>query len=169
MAFAPNQTVVVLGTSRDDGNTRRAVDEVIAGRPIEIVSLSQFNFSPYDYQHRNTNDGFIQLIESIVDKPFWILATPVYWYSMSAQLKVFVDRQTDLITVRKDLGRRLRGKSVAVLASGTDPELPEGFEAPFQLTCGDLGMSYLGASYHQFEKNDAPILNPRMRPVTWLS
>jgi len=103
MAFPPQETVVILGTSRDDGNTWATVQAVLGGRPVEVVNLSDTRFTAYDYRHRNQDDGFLPLVEAIVGKSFWILATPVYWYSMSAQLKVFLDRLSDLITIRKDL------------------------------------------------------------------
>lgn len=112
--------------------------------------------SAYDYEHANARDGFIPLIERIATKPFWVLATPVYWYTMSTQMKLFVDRLSDLITIRKDLGRLLRGKHVVVLASGTDDELPPGFESPFKLTCDYLGIKYAGAFYAAFSKDDEP-------------
>ena len=159
MAFSPAQTVVILGTSRNDGNTRLAVENVLAKKLVEVVDLSGIELSAYDYSHQNSRDGFIPLIESIANRPLWILATPVYWYAMSAQMKIFVDRLSDLITIRKDLGRCLRGKSVAVVASGTDAALPTGFESPFRLTCEYLGMTYVGAFYSQFEKNDQPFPN----------
>jgi hypothetical protein len=54
----------------------------------------------------------------------------------------------DLISVRKDIGRNPRDRAVYLIASGTDPELPEGFEVPFALTCQYLGMRYSGAFYH---------------------
>lgn len=156
MAFKPEQSVVLLGTSRRDGNTLVAVKRAVAGKSVEIVELSQLDFSAYDYEHRNAGDEFIPLIESIAAKPLWILATPVYWYTMSAQLKIFVDRLSDLVTIRKDLGRRLRGISVGVIASGIDPQLPAGFESPFRLSCDYLGMNYLGTHYARFEKDDQP-------------
>jgi len=154
MAFPPQETVVILGTSRDDGNTWATVQAVLGGRPVEVVNLSDTRFTAYDYRHRNQDDGFLPLVEAIVGKSFWILATPVYWYSMSAQLKVFLDRLSDLITIRKDLGRLLRGKSVAVVASGTDEAIPDGFEVPFQRTCEYLGMKYAGTFYLPYGKDD---------------
>ena len=47
---------------------------------------------------------------------------------------------------RKDLGRKLRGKKLFVIASfGTS--LPKGFEDPFAQTCEYSGMKYQGCSY----------------------
>jgi multimeric flavodoxin WrbA len=154
MAFAPDESVVILGTSRGDGNTRTTVEAIVAGKPIEVVDLSRLELTGYDYRHRNERDEFVPLMESIASKALWILATPVYWYTMSAQLKLFIDRLSDLTTIRKDLGRHLRGKSVALVVSGTDSELPPGFETPFCLTCQYLGILYLGAFYWRFEKSD---------------
>ena len=46
-----------------------------------------------------------------------IFATPIYWYAMSAQLKTFFDRMTDLLTIHKPLGRQLRkGKKMFLIA-----------------------------------------------------
>lgn len=157
MAFSIEQAVVILGTSRSEGNTRSTVERVLNGRRVEVVDLAEADIGAFDYLHRNEADGFLPLVERIAEKQLWILATPVYWYTMSAQLKLFVDRLNDLITIRKDLGRRLRGKSVALLASGTDAALPEGFESPFRLTCNYLGMRYIGAFYEQYGKDDKPV------------
>jgi len=156
MKFSPEQSVVILGTSRSKGNTRRVLETIISGRPVEIVDLSKLQLSAYDYEHQNAGDDFIPLIESIASKQLLILATPVYWFTMSAQLKIFIDRLGDLFTIRNDLGRLLRGKSLAVVASGTNRELPPGFESAFRLTCEYLGMQYVGAFNWRFKKNDQP-------------
>ena len=158
--FAPHESVVILGSSRSDGNTRRAVDAALTHTHVEVIDLGPLGIGHYDYQHRNQTDAFLPLIERLSDREFWILATPVYWYTMSAQMKVFIDRLTDLITIRKDLGRMLDGKSLAVIASGSDPCLPEGFEFPFRLTCEYLGMKYIGAYYVQMEEDMSPLRAP---------
>ena len=157
MACPSSDAVVILGTSRSDGNTLATVNRVLSGKPVELVDLSEMNIGVYDYEHANSRDSFLPLIERLVSKSLWLLATPVYWYTMSAQMKLFVDRLSDLITIRKDLGRSLRGKAVAVIASGTDEGLPQGFEAPFRLTCDYLGMRYVGVFYLQFGKDDQPV------------
>lgn len=156
MPFSPREAVVILGTSRSDGNTHLVVDKLLSGKPVSIVDLAQRRISPFDYAHRNAGDDFIPLIESIASKDLWILATPIYWHSMSAQLKLFVDRLGDLFTIRQDLGERLQGKSLAVVATGTSPALPPGFESGFRHTAAYLGMRYAGAFYWRFREDDRP-------------
>jgi ribosomal-protein-alanine N-acetyltransferase len=142
---------VVLGSSRGDGNTRRVVDLVFGAAAPALIDLSRLDISPYDYGHRNDGDDFRGVMDCLLSHPVWVLATPVYWYAMSGQMKVFLDRFSDLLTRRSGDGRRLRGTQVLVVASGTDPALPEGFEAPFRQTCDYLGMHYGGAFYLQFD------------------
>jgi len=168
--FGPHESVVILGSSRSDGNTRRAVDAALTHTHVEIVDLGTFDIGHYDYQHRNQTDAFLPLIERLSDRRFWILATPIYWYTMSAQMKIFVDRLTDLITIRKDLGRMLHGKSLAVIASGSDPCAPEGFESPFRLTGEYLGMNYIGSHYVQMEDDMSPEqLRSRVGRLAWIT
>ena len=142
---------VVLGSSRSDGNTRRAVELVFGGRPAVLVDLSRLEVRPFDYRRRGRGDDFRSVMERLLERPVWVLATPVYWYAMSGQMKAFVDRFSELLTERKAEGRRLRGKDVVVIATGTDPALPDGFESPFRQTCDYLGMRYGGALYLQFD------------------
>ncbi len=154
MLFSPEETIVILGTSRANGNTRFTVEWVLGGKTVDTVNLSTLKISAYDYAHGNGTDEFMSLAESLAKKSLFILATPVYWYSMSAQMKTFVDRLSDLITIRKDLGHLLRGKSLTVVASGTDDKLPEGFETPFRLTAEYFAMQCVSGLYLQFDKDD---------------
>jgi len=65
---------------------------------------------------------------------------------MSTQHKIFFDRFSDLLTVRKDLGRKLRGKKLFVISSFGE-SYPKGFEDTFEQICEYLGMEYLGSSF----------------------
>lgn len=75
-----------------------------------------------------------------------VLATPVYWYTMSAHMKTFLDRWSDLLDIRKDLGRRLAHKELFVIAS-YGASIPKGFEDAFSQTCDYLDMSYKGCLF----------------------
>lgn len=137
--------VIIFGSSRSFGNTRKVTDDIFGSSGIPLVDLNNFDISPFDYEHRNKHDDFIPLIENLLDHDTWIIATPVYWYTTSAHHKIFFDRIADLLDIRKDLGRRLSGKKLFVIASfGTS--YPNGFDGLFEQICEYLCMEYLGSS-----------------------
>jgi len=138
--------IIIFGSSRSNGNTRKAVKAIMGKSGLNLVDLNTLKISPYDYEHSNQSDDFIPLIERLVAYEKIVIATPVYWYTMSAQIKIFLDRFSDLLEIRKDLGRQLRGKKLFVIAS-FNTSYPKGFEDSFQQTCEYLGMTYLGTSF----------------------
>ncbi len=99
---------VILGTSKSDGNTRNLVESFVDLSGAKLFDLSEFDISFYDYEHENRNDDFLPIVHELVGFDHIVFASPVYWYSMSAQLKVFFDRLSDLITIEKGLGRIYR-------------------------------------------------------------
>lgn len=138
--------IIIFGSSRSDGNTFKAIKTVIQDMPIPIVDLRELNIAQYDYTYANAKDDFIPLAEKMVRYNPIILATPVYWYSMSASLKTFIDRWSDLLDTRKDIGRRLAGKDLYVISSYGE-SIPRGFEDAFSQTCEYLDMQYKGCYY----------------------
>ena len=137
--------VIVLGSARKQGNTEEAAKKLITDPGWELIDLNNYSFSYYDYNHRNRNDDFIPLVNKISkDYNTIVFATPVYWYSMSGIMKVFFDRLTDLITIEKALGRRMRGMKMAVLTTSNGSNLGDLFWQPFIHTAEYLGMEYLG-------------------------
>jgi multimeric flavodoxin WrbA/RimJ/RimL family protein N-acetyltransferase len=138
--------IIIFGSSRSDGHTLKAIKTVIQEIPIPIVDLRDLNIAQYDYTYANAKDDFIPLAEKMVRYNPIILATPVYWYSMSASLKTFIDRWSDLLDIRKDIGRRLAGKDLYVISSYGE-SIPRGFEDAFSQTCEYLDMQYRGCYY----------------------
>jgi multimeric flavodoxin WrbA len=138
---------VVLGSSRSDGNTSQLSQYIAERLDAKLIDLNKFSISAFDYENRNIHDDFASLIESLIHYSHIIFATPVYWYSMSSQMKVFFDRFTDLLTVHKDLGRSLRGIKCSVVSTGTDATLPECFLEQFKLTFDYLGMEFVDCHY----------------------
>jgi putative NADPH-quinone reductase len=137
--------ITILASSRSSGRTREAV-EMLVGNSFPIVDLNDLEISYYDYEYNNIDDDYLSLMERVVKYNMIILATPVYWYSMSAQMKSFIDRISDLLDIRKDIGRKLRGKDLFVVASFST-SLPKGFEDAFSQTCEYLGMNYKGCAF----------------------
>lgn len=139
--------LVILGSARPDGETRRAVDIAFPAGSADLLVLPDFIIGGYDYQHRNTADAFSSVVEAMTSVDGIVFATPVYWYAMSAPLKFFFDRLTDLTENLKSQGKALARRQVWVIATGTDEALPEGFEVPFQRTAEYFAMTYRGAAY----------------------
>lgn len=141
--------LVVLASARKQSDTRAFVTRVFPGADYELIDLLDYSISPYSYENDYPdNDQFPKIIEAILSHNAVVFATPVYWYAMSGIMKTFFDRLTDLVTVKKHLGRQLRGKSAFLIAVGADEELPGGFEIPFKLTSGYLDMKYQGCIYY---------------------
>ena len=137
--------VIIVGSSRNDGDTANLTKQLIEKSNWDLLNLNDYEFSYFDYKHENKNDDYLNLMKKIVEKyETLIFVTPVYWYSMSGIMKVFFDRFTDLLTIEKELGRKLRGKKMAVLSSSIGENLEEYFWLPFSETAKYLGMEYIG-------------------------
>ncbi len=137
--------IVIAGSSRNDGDTATLTKELIKQSKWDLLDLNDYNFSYFDYKHENRNDDYLPLIKELIQKyDTLIFATPIYWYSMSGIMKVFFDRFTDLLTIEKELGRKLRGKKMAVISCSIGDNLGENFWFPFSETAKYLGMEYIG-------------------------
>ena len=140
--------VVIVGSSRNDGDAANLTKQLIEKSEWELINLNDYEFSYFDYEHRNRNDDYLNLMKEIVEKyETLIFITPIYWYSMSGIMKVFFDRFTDLLTIEKELGRKLRGKRMAVMSCSVGENLGENFWLPFSETARYLGMEYICNSH----------------------
>ena len=68
-------------------------------------------------------------------------------------MKVFFDRITDLLDNEKDLGRKLRDKSLAAISCSIGDSLSEYFWLPISENARYLGMNYL-SHRHTIAGND---------------
>ncbi|NJB84575.1 multimeric flavodoxin WrbA [Lewinella marina] len=142
------KTLIVMGSARADGNTALAARSLKDSMGGKIINLLDHRIAPFDYGNDYPiDDAFLSMIKRVVIYDRLILASPVYWYSMSGPMKQFLDRFTDLLTYHKDLGRRLRGKELGVLSCSGDATVNPGFYEPFRLTADYLGMPY-GPEHH---------------------
>ena len=154
--------IIIQGSSASHGETRKLVDYICDKLNMDMVDLLTKEIGIIDYQFKNQDDDFIPLSDSLTSKyDLLIFATPVYWYSMSATLKIFFDRISDTLKIKKDLGRRLRNMHMAVISSGSDHMLQPGFHMPFKASANYLGMSYVG-DVHGWVEDDMKI-SPEVR------
>ncbi|MEZ5922361.1 MAG: flavodoxin family protein [Parvularculaceae bacterium] len=143
-----SDVIVITGSARRDGHTRPAVDAAFGGSRAIIYDLNDYEVAPYDYAC-SPEDDFLPLAERMITAKAIVFATPVYWYSMSAPMKVFFDRLTDLTGAYKQKGRALAGRRNYLLAAGGSASAPEGFVTPFRETALYFDMEWGGDFYAQ--------------------
>ncbi len=147
--------IIILGSSRSNGNTFKICQRLQEQTSYDLIDLKAKNISIYDYEHKNKDDDFLPLIKKIVaEYEVIIFATPIYWYSMSATLKIFFDRISDCLSIEKETGRKLKGKHMAMLSCGSDDEIFDGFTMPFIQSANYLGMNYIGDVHTWLEEDE---------------
>ena len=145
--------VAILGSARCESHAKAVLDAVLAGRSATVLDLLNLDVEHYEYDGSMVRDDFPKVAEAMIAHTHIVFVTPVYWYAMSGRMKVLFDRFSDLVTVRKDVGRQLRNRTVFLVACGSEAQLPDGFEVPFRETAAYLGMTYGGAFYAQTNKH----------------
>ena len=142
-----NNVLVINGRARSNNNTAKLVRHLL-GEDLNLIQLSEFKVSQYDYSSNyNEDDSFQNIADRMITADVIILSTPIYWQSMSGYMKVFIDGWTDLVSTHKEKGRALKGKKVAVITQSTSEALPEGFELPIKLTAEYMDIEYVGGIF----------------------
>ena len=95
------KVIVLLGSPRKKGNSTTLAKQIIrgvesAGGQVETVYLNGLNIKPCqgcyackkeDSSGCAVNDDMQSLYPKLVDSDAWVIASPVYWFTMSAQTK----------------------------------------------------------------------------------
>ena len=99
------KVLILSGSPRKRGNSDTLCDEFMrgalsAGNEVEKIRVADKNISPCKgcyFCAKNggrcvMNDGMAEILQKIIDCDVLVLASPVYFYSVSAQLKAVIDR-----------------------------------------------------------------------------
>lgn len=96
--------IAISGSPRPNGNTNYLVDEALNaaakdGASINKFVLSEMNIKPclahdkcYSFKRCARNDDICKMFDKYLEADGVILATPVYYFNMTAQMKIFIDR-----------------------------------------------------------------------------
>ena len=124
------KAVAICASPRRHGNSEVLADQLIkgakeAGHEVEKVVLNQYAIKPclaceycrsHDHQCIQKDDAN-QVIDQIIKADVFVFATPIYFYSLSAQLKILIDRFfAREYEIRESLKRK---KAYLILTSGT--------------------------------------------------
>jgi len=124
--------LAIVGSPRIDGNTNYLADQALdeahqLGAETEKIILSQHKLSPC-LVHTNCReldscaqkDDGSWILDKFCEADAVILATPVYYYDISAWMKIFIDRNWFLNRHRKKC--RAKAVGIIVVAGGVGVE-----------------------------------------------
>jgi multimeric flavodoxin WrbA len=143
-------SIAILGSARKNSNTAVVLQRLISGSTCDVIDLQTCSVAPYNYENNYPrHDQFLSVIQRIIPAPVTIIATPVYWYSYSTPMKIFIDRFSDLLGPNPKLGRQLRGKRFALVSSSSGPQPDQTLVDAFSRFCNYLGIVFVGCAHAQ--------------------
>ena len=145
--------IVLIGSGRKDGNTdllaRAFVKGAEVNHQVEAISVADYKVNPcigcntcFNREgHRCfQNDVMQQIYGKLLETDILVIASPVYFYGISAQLKSIIDR------LHTPLRNEFKIKKLALLLVGaaTLPELFDSIKLQYQLTLNFFGLESAG-------------------------
>lgn len=127
------KVLVLLGSPRKKGNSAILAAQIArgakaAGAKVETVFLHGLKIAPcnscYACQKERSKgcaikDAMQDLYPKLLEADAWVVASPVYWFTMSAQTKLFLDRCFALLAHGQNV---FAGKRIAIAMSYGDAD-----------------------------------------------
>jgi len=125
--------LILKGSPRRNGNSSALAEQTAAGARasgalVKIVELADMTIQPCtacDYcqdveaYHCSIDDDMGVLYEEVLQADALIIASPVYWFSINAQTKLFMDR---LYALQSSQGLKLTGKEIGIILTYGDSD-----------------------------------------------
>ena len=100
------KVLIISASPRKNGNSDTLCDEFAKGaeskgHEVEKVFLKDKNINyclgcgycaSHDYNGCSQKDDMAEILDKMIDADVVLMATPVYFYTMNAQMKTFIDR-----------------------------------------------------------------------------
>jgi multimeric flavodoxin WrbA len=127
------KVLVLLGSPRRKGNSAILADQISRGAKsarakVETIYLHGRDIAPckacFTCQKKGSTgcsirDDMQAIYLKLIEADAWVIASPVYWFTMSAQTKIFMDRCFGLPAYHKD---PFRGKRIAIAMTYGDKD-----------------------------------------------
>jgi multimeric flavodoxin WrbA len=170
------KVLVILGSPRRNGNSAALAARIArgaesVGAEVETLFLQDMDTSPCrgcntcqkpDSKGCAIKDDMQGIYPRLIEADAWVIASPVYWFTMSAQTKMFMDRCYALPAYGQN---PFAGKRIAIAMSYGDSDAVRSgcvnalraFQDAFSFTRSRIvGMVYGSAmSAGEIEKNEA--------------
>ncbi len=158
--------VVFVGSMRKGGNTDLLVQAFCKGakrkNTIDIISVADYKVNPCTgcnscFTKKGNkcfqNDDMNLIYDKLKTADVLVVASPVYFYSISAQLKAIIDR------LHNPMRNEFKIKRLALLLVGAAdlPNLFDSIKAQYQLTLDFFGLENIGMVLVRGVKNKCDI------------
>ncbi|MGS0668285.1 flavodoxin family protein [Staphylococcus arlettae] len=123
----------LFGSSRSEGNSKAILDELLKGTDYQIIDLFHKNIEKViDQRHSDVGvneshkDDYLDILKKVMEADTIVFSTPLYWYSMSASLKLFIDRWTeslresDRYNFKHEMSKK---KYIVIIVGGDNPKI----------------------------------------------
>ena len=130
-----SKVLALFGSPRKNGNSTSLAKQIILGAKaqgvtVESIYLNGLKIKPcqgcYSCQAEDSSgcvldDDMQKIYQKVIDADALIIASPVYWFTMSAQTKIFLDR---CIAVYNEDNEKsyLYGKNIAIAMTYGDKD-----------------------------------------------
>lgn len=157
----PKNILILSGSPKKNGNTAALVEwftegAVSKGAQVELIHTA---FLKYKFPGCTScrlcqkqeayecviGDDASLVLRKMVSADVIVMATPLYFFAASAQLKVIIDRMFSLYkwdNVANTMRAALKGKTLVLLASAYEDIGMDALEKPFALTADYTGMLF---------------------------
>jgi len=164
----------LLASARRDGNTealaRRAAGSLRAQDEQEWLRLIDLDLAPFaDMRHDAATGGVYpdpvggarRLLDATLAATDLVFATPLYWFSLPASAKLYLDHWSGWMRVPGlDFKARMAGKTMWALSAVSDEDrsMADPLLGTLKLTCSYMNMGW-GGSLLGFGNRPGDILN----------
>src|SRR5271157_2504162 len=157
-----NKSVLIVnGSPKKNGNTAALIEwfsegAISAGARVEIVQAAFLKYKSSgcvscrkcqavrEYEC-SIDDDAKEVLKKMAKADIIVMATPLYFYGPSSQLKQIFDRMFSLYKWDNEAGTMktpLKGKTLLLLASAYEDIGLDALEKPFKLTADYTGMKF---------------------------
>ncbi|MER5639908.1 NAD(P)H-dependent oxidoreductase [Kitasatospora sp. NPDC002227] len=146
----------LLGSAREGGNTellaRAAAEQLPAGTEQRWLSLAELSLPDYaDERHAPdgqspATDAESLLLEATLGASDLVIASPLYWYSVSSHTKRYLDYWSKWLRSAPEFRATMAGRTLWGVTAMADVELERArpLELTLQQTAAYLGMRFGG-------------------------
>jgi multimeric flavodoxin WrbA len=163
----PRKILILSGSPKKNGNTAALVEwftdgAVSKGARVEVIHAASLKFkfsgctSCRSCQKQDAYECVIEddanlALRKMASADVIVMATPLYFFAASAQLKVIIDRMFSLYKWDNAVGTMntvLQGKTLVLLGSAYENIGMDALEKPFILTADYTGMKFRSLLIH---------------------